>query len=69
MKNEEIKNFKLEYCKKELKILLKKLIEGNYHLTAEAIYNNIANSGVEMDLNPKLKNSKTIKEFLAENQF
>ena len=66
MKNEEIKNFKLDYCKKELKALLKKLIEGNYHLTAEAIYNHIANSGVEMDLNPKLKDSKTMEQFLAD---
>lgn len=62
----EIKNFKLDLCRKELKALLVKLIEGNYHLTAEAIYNHIANSGVEMDLNPKLKNSKTMKEFLEE---
>lgn len=66
MKDDKIKNFKLEYCKKELKALLNKLIEGNYHLTAEAIYHHIANSGVEMDLNPKLKNSKTMDEFLAE---
>ncbi|MDO8563491.1 MAG: hypothetical protein Q7R87_00605 [Nanoarchaeota archaeon] len=60
------KNSKLEFCKKELKILINKLIEGNYHLTAEAVYSHIANSGVDMDLNPKLRNSKTMKEFLKE---
>lgn len=66
MKDGVIKNFKLDYCKDELKALLKKLIEGNYNLTAQAIYNHIANSGVEMDLNPSLKNAKTMDEFLAE---
>lgn len=67
IKNYKIdKNSKLEYCKKELKVLLKKLIEGNYHLTAKAVYDHIANSGVDMDLNPKLRNSKTIEEFLAD---
>ncbi len=66
MEDKTIKNFKLEYCKKELKALLKKLIEGNYNLTAESIYKHIANSGVEMDLNPSLKNSKSMQEFLSE---
>jgi hypothetical protein len=60
------KNSKLTYCKTELKVLLKKLIKGNYYLTAEAVYDHIANSGVDMDLNPKLRNSKTMEEFLAD---
>jgi len=60
------KNSKLEYYKKELKTLLNKLIKGNYYLTAKAVYDHIANSGVDMDLNPKLRNSKTMEQFLAE---
>jgi hypothetical protein len=59
-------NTKLSYCTPELKTLLKKLIEGNYHVTAEFIYDNIANSGVEMKIHPELLNSKTMGQFLSE---
>ncbi len=67
MIDSNVVNFKLEHCKKELKALLLKLIEANYNLTAQAIYDHIANSGVEMDLNPSLKDKKSMDEFLAED--
>ena len=63
-----IKNTKLEYSKKELKALLKKLIEGGYNITAEFIYDHIANSGVEMKINPDLVNQKTMQQFLIEEE-
>ena len=61
------KNTKLEYCKKELKSLLNKLVEGNYQITAEFIYDHIANSGVDMKIHPELENSKTMEDFLKED--
>jgi hypothetical protein len=67
MENKSVINYKLDHCKIELKALIEKLIEGGYNLTAESIYDHIANSGVEMDLNKDLKNSKSMKEFLDEN--
>lgn len=57
-------NNKLEWSKKELKALLERLIEGNYHQTAEAVFNGIAHTGVETDLNPALKEKPTLEEFL-----
>lgn len=57
-------NSKLEYCKPELKALLNKLVEGNYHITAEFIYDHIANSGVDMKIHPELENSVSMEEFL-----
>jgi hypothetical protein len=59
-----IKRTKLEYCKDELKPLLRKLIDGSYYLTAQHIFDHIANSGVEMDLNPELRGAITMEEFL-----
>lgn len=55
---------KLDWCKKELKTLIKKLHKGNYHQTAEVVFEHIAHTGVETDLNPKLKKSPTLDEFL-----
>jgi hypothetical protein len=48
---------KLDYTKNELKELLNRLIEGGYHQTAEVVFNHIAHTGVETDLNPELKKS------------
>lgn len=59
-------NTKLEYCKDELKTLLEKLIEGNYHTTAKFVFDHIAHTGVESDLNPELKKKPTFGEFLKE---
>ena len=61
---EIFKNTKLDYCKDELKILLEKLIEGNYHTTAKVVFDHIAHTGVESDLNPELKQKPTFEEFL-----
>lgn len=61
------KNSKLEYCREELKVLLRKLIDGNYHITAEFIYDHIANSGVEMKIHPELQNKTKMEDFLKEN--
>jgi len=55
---------KLDWCRDELKALLERLIDGNYHQTAEAIFDNIAHTGVETDLNPELKQKPTLSEFL-----
>ena len=65
MTNDIMKNPKLEFCKAELKVLLKKLIEGNYHTTAEVVFGKVARTGVETDLNPELKEI-TMEEFLRE---
>lgn len=56
---------KLDWCKSELRELLAKLIEGNYHQTAEVIFDHIAHTGVETDLNPALKTKPSFGEFLG----
>lgn len=56
---------KLDWCKDELNQLLHKLMDGNYQKTAEAVFDQIAHSGVETDFNPELKKKPTIEEFLA----
>ncbi len=56
---------KLDWCKDELQSLLRKLIDGNYHQTAEVVFDHIAHTGVETDLNPELKSRPTLEEFLA----
>jgi len=63
--NTTFENKKLDWCKEELKTLLEHLIEGNYHTTAEFIFDHVAHTGVETDLNPDLKESPTIEEFLS----
>ena len=55
---------KLDWSKDELKALLERLIEGNYHQTAEVVFDHIAHTGVETDLNPELKQKPTSDEFL-----
>ena len=60
----KFENTKLDYCKDKLKKLLEKLIEGNYHVTAKEVFNHIANTGVESDINPELKKKPTLEEFL-----
>jgi len=67
MENSAVINSKLEHCKEELKALLRKLSEGYYDITAEFVYDHIANSGVEMKINKDLVDSKSMKEFLEEN--
>jgi len=57
-------NKKLDWCKDELKALLAKLIEGSYHTTAEVVWNHVAHTGVETDLNPVLKKEPTLEQFL-----
>lgn len=55
---------KLEWCKVELRALLERLIAGNYHQTAEMVFDHIAHTGVETDLNPDLKNNPSLDTFL-----
>lgn len=57
-------NKKLDWCKEELRALLNKLIENNYHQTAEVVFNHVGHTGVETDLNPELKTKPTLEEFL-----
>lgn len=60
----EFKSQKLDWCKDELRALLSRLIEGNYHQTAEVVFDHIAHTGVETDLDPSLKTEPTLEEFL-----
>ncbi len=60
----KFKSQKLEFCKDELKVLLEKLIAGNYHTTAEVVFDHIAHTGVETDLDPSLKKEPILEEFL-----
>ncbi|HEY4518161.1 MAG TPA: hypothetical protein VJG48_00875 [Candidatus Paceibacterota bacterium] len=55
---------KLDWAKMELRALLKRLMDGNYHQTAEVVFDHIAHTGVETDLDPKLKQEPTLEEFL-----
>lgn len=59
---------KLDWCKDELRALLERLIAGNYHQTAEVIFDHIAHTGVETDLNPELKKRPTLDEFMQSDQ-
>ena len=61
----KFENSKLDWCKEELKILLDKLNKGNYQKTAEVVFDHVAHTGVESDLNPKLKKTPTLEEFLS----
>ena len=56
---------KLDWCKNELKALLKRLQDGNYSQTAEVVFGHVAHTGVETDLKQELKKSPTLGEFLA----
>lgn len=58
---------KLDWCKDELHALIERLIEGNYHQTAEVVFDHIAHTGVETDLNPDLKTHPTMDQFLEAN--
>lgn len=55
---------KLNWCKSELKALLEKLHAGHYGKTAEIVFDHVAHTGVETDLNPELKDSPSLSEFL-----
>ena len=61
----KFENTKLEWCKNELRILLEKLNNGNYQKTAEVVFDHVAHTGVESDLNPELKKKPTLEEFLS----
>ncbi len=50
-----IANSKLVWCEEELRALLVRLIEGNYHITAEYLFDHVAHSGVDIKLNPDLE--------------
>ena len=63
--NKTFENSKLDWCKQELKVLLEKLISGNYHKTAEVVFDHVAHTGVESDLNTELKKTPTLEEFLS----
>ncbi|OGN09178.1 MAG: hypothetical protein A3J46_03635 [Candidatus Yanofskybacteria bacterium RIFCSPHIGHO2_02_FULL_41_11] len=60
----QFKNQKLEFCKDELRVLIEKLISGNYKTTADFVFDHIAHTGVDTDLQPELKKEPTIDEFL-----
>lgn len=51
-----LQNSKLAWCEAELRSLLNRLIEGNYRITAEYVFDHIAHSGVDIKLNPELEN-------------
>jgi len=61
----KFENTKLDWCKNELRTLLKRLNEGNYQKTAEVVFDHVAHTGVESDLNLELKKSPTLDEFLS----
>ncbi len=56
-------NSKLAWCESELRALLTRLLEGNYGITAEFIFDHVARSGVDMKLNPELEKLSMV-EFL-----
>lgn len=56
---------KLEWCKNELKALLERLMANNYHASAQVVFDNLAHTGMETDLNKELKEKPTMEEFLA----
>jgi len=62
----DYQNSKLDWCKKELKSLLDRLIKGNYKTTADVVFDHIAHTGVETDLNPELKKKPLLEEFLKD---
>ena len=61
----KFENSKLDWCKDELTLLLKRLNEGMYQKTAEVVFDHVAHTGVESDLNPELKKTPTFEEFLS----
>jgi len=58
------KNQKLNFCKDELKVLLEKLMAGNFEVSAQTVFDHLAHTGVDTDLNQELKKSPTLEEFL-----
>ena len=57
-------NSKLKWCEAELRILLQRLLDGNYQITAEYIFDHVAHSGVDLKINPEL-GKLAMEEFLA----
>ena len=60
----EFENKKLDWCRDELKVLLLRLVEGNYHTTAQFVFDHIAHTGVETDLDKSLKERPSFDEFM-----
>ena len=60
----KFENNKLDWCKDELRTLLERLIENNYHQTAKYVFDHIAHTGVETDMNEELKEKPTFEEFM-----
>jgi hypothetical protein len=60
----KFKNPKLDVCKDELRALLLKLLNANYHTIAETVFDHIAHTGVETELDTSLKNEPTLVDFL-----
>ena len=61
----KFENSKLDWCKDELRALLERLNEGNYEVTAKVVFDHVAHTGVESDLNSELKKSPSLEEFLS----
>ena len=61
----KFENSKLDWCKDELKTLLNRLNDGNYGVTTKVVFDHVAHTGVESDLNPELKRKPTLEEFLS----
>jgi len=62
----EYKNQKLNYCQKELKALLEKLMAGNYEVSARTVFDHLAHTGVDTDLDKTLKEKPTFEEFMGD---
>lgn len=60
----EFESKKLDWSKDELKALFNRLVEGGYHQTAEVVFDHVAHTGVETDLDQSLKQKPTLEEFL-----
>ena len=63
----EYKNQKLNFCQKELKVLLDKLMVGNYEVSARTVFDHLAHTGVDTDLDKTLKEKPTFEEFMGSN--
>jgi hypothetical protein len=62
--NKSFESKKLDWCKDELKVLVLKLKDGHYDQTAEVVFDHVAHTGVETDLNQNLKKIPTLDQFL-----
>ena len=63
----DFKNQKLNFCKTELKTLLQKLLSGNFEVSARFVFDHLAHTGVDTDLDKTLKEKPTFEEFIHSN--